>query len=580
MEAKGFVFKEFYKKMKEETRGLYLAIVLSVIAILIVNFIWPSTEQKNEMPTSEIAKQEEIAAPVKEKINANADELYTASNREILTVHDALKQDKRLAIANAKVLGSLRLKGARFDDISLNNYKQTLEQDSKDVELLTPTSTTTPYYAEFGWLSNTANIKLPTSETSWKAIGKKLTPETPITLEWSNGQGLKFIRKISLDKDYMFQIEQIVENTSGKAVTLYPYGLINRVYQPENSRSNVVHEGMLGVIKSSLKEFKPDDLDVSEKKEFTTNGGWAGFGERYWFSAIALNNNTENKVRFSRTAEDTFQTDYVGAPIFIANNSVGTNNIHFFAGAKEIALLDDYTKNFNIDKFDLAVDFGWYYFLTKPFFYILDFLYHFIGNMGWAILLFAALLRLAMFPIANKSYESMSKMKKVQPKIQMLQETYKNDKMRLQQEMMELYKKEKINPTSGCLPLFIQIPVFFSLYKVLNIAIEIRHAPFIGWIKDLSAPDPMTLSAITHLPIPSILDLGVWPILMGLTMYLQQKLSPKPANKDQARMFALMPIIFTFMLGHFASGLVIYWTLSNILSILQQKAIMRKVGVD
>ena len=240
----------------------------------------------------------------------------------------------------------------------------------------------------------------------------------------------------------------------------------------------------------------------------------------------------------------------------------------------------EYTKNLNIDKFDLAVDFGWYYFLTKPFFYILDFLYDLIGNMGLAILLIAALLRLAMFPIANKSYESMSKMKKIQPKIQAIQELYKNDKMRLQQEMMNLYKKEKINPASGCLPMLIQIPVFFSLYKVLNIAIEIRHAPFIGWIKDLSAPDPMTLSFITGLPIPNLLDLGVWPILMGVTMYLQQKLSPKPANKDQARMLALMPVIFTFMLGHFASGLVIYWTLSNVLSIIQQKAIMHKVGAN
>jgi YidC/Oxa1 family membrane protein insertase len=242
--------------------------------------------------------------------------------------------------------------------------------------------------------------------------------------------------------------------------------------------------------------------------------------------------------------------------------------------------LDSYVKNLGIEKFDLAVDFGWYYFLTKPFFYILDFLYRFIGNMGWAILLFAALLRLAMFPIANKSYESMSKMKKVQPKIQAIQETYKDDKMRQQQELMELYKREKINPASGCLPMFIQIPVFFSLYKVLNIAIEIRHAPFVGWIKDLSAPDPMTLSAMTHLPIPAFLDLGVWPILMGVTMFLQQKLSPKPANPDQARMFLLMPVVFTFMLGHFASGLVIYWTLSNVLSIIQQKAIMHKVGVN
>ena len=453
-----------------------------------------------------------------------------------------------------------------------------MAEDSEDVELFSPAETKNPYYAEFGWLSDDKNLKLPDNNTEWKVIGKELTPQTPITLEWNNGQGVKFVRKISVDDNYMFNIEQVVENNSGKSLSLYPFGLINKTFDPKDAETKVVHEGMVGVLSGSLKEIKAKDLDVGEKEKFETKGGWAGFGERYWFSAITLNNNSKSFVSFNKTAENTFQTDYVGNKISVENGSVATANINFYAGAKEIALLDGYADNMNIDKFDLAVDFGWYYFLTKPFFYILNFLYKVIGNMGWAILLFAALLRLAMFPIANKSYESMSKMKKIQPKIAYIQETYKNDKMRQQQAMMELYKKEKINPASGCLPMFIQIPVFFSLYKVLNIAIEIRHAPFIGWIKDLSAPDPMTISAMTGIPLPSIIDLGVWPILMGVTMYLQQKLSPKPANKDQARMFAMMPIIFTFMLGHFASGLVIYWTLSNVLSIIQQKAIMRKVG--
>lgn len=562
--------------MKEETRGLYLAIVLSAIAILIINWVWPAPEVPAETPAP--AVKEAVVAPA--RTQSDTTDLYKPADRAILPVGDALKQNTRIDIANAKIVGSLRVKGARFDNIYLTEYKQTLDKDSADVELLSPAGTLTPYYAEFGWLDNNASVKLPNNDTSWKVIGGKLTPESPVTMEWNNGQGLKFVRKISLDKDYMFSIEQIVENNSGRSVTLYPYGLINKVYGEENTASKVVHEGMLGVINESLKEIKPKDLKNGEKKEFTTTGGWFGFGERYWFSAVIPDKSTESKVRFTRTSEDTYQADFVGSALTIANGTVGTNTVKFFAGAKEIALLDKYTKSLNIDKFDLAVDFGWYYFLTKPFFYILDFLYHFIGNMGWAILLFAALLRLAMFPIANKSYESMSKMKKVQPKIQAIQEMYKNDKMRLQQEMMELYKKEKINPASGCLPMFIQIPVFFSLYKVLNIAIEIRHAPFIGWIKDLSAPDPMTISAMTGLPIPSLIDLGVWPILMGITMYLQQKLSPKPANKDQARMFALMPVIFTFMLGHFASGLVIYWTLSNVLSIIQQRVIMKKVGVN
>ena len=559
-------------KMKDEIKGLYTAIILSTIAILAVNWLWPSDSQ----PATDSSEVVAEVQPEAKELKATESE-----KAAVLSANEALDEDKRVDIANANIVGSIRLKGARFDDLLLSKYKETINPDSADVRLLTPAKTENPYYAEFGWLSNNPNIKLPNAQTNWKLVGSKLTPETPITLEWNNGQGLKFVRRISLDKNYMFNVEQIVENNSGKSVTLYPYGLVNKVYTPQNSTSAVVHEGLLGVVDSNLKEIKPKDLDKGESEKFETASGWLGFGERYWFSAIILGDaNSQNKVKFSKTDDNTYQADYVGAPVVVANGSVGTNSVKFFAGAKEIALLDKYTKNLNIEKFDLAVDFGWYYFLTKPFFYILDFLYHFIGNMGWAIILFAVLLRLVMFPIANKSYESMSKMKKVQPKIMALQETYKDDKMRLQQEMMNLYKKEKINPASGCLPMLIQIPVFFSLYKVLNIAIEIRHAPFIAWIKDLSAPDPMTLSAMTGIPIPSLLDLGVWPILMGVTMYIQQKLSPKPANKDQARMFALMPVIFTFMLGHFAAGLVIYWTLSNVLSIIQQRVIMKKVGVD
>ncbi len=560
--------------MKEDVKGLYAAIFLSAVAILAVNWIWPANEIVEEKPVAEVKIEADVQ---KQEIESVEDKLYAPSNRKIEKVEDVLTQDKRINIENNKISGSIRVKGARFDNLYLNKYKKTLEEDSSAVELLTPSGTLNPYYAEFGWLSNDTSVKVPDSNTKWKAIGNKLTVQTPLTLEWSNGQGIKFVNRISLDENYMFNIEQIVENNSGKNVTLFPYGMVNRVYTSDVNTA-VVHEGMLGVVDGKLREFKSKDLDEGEKKEFTSQGGWTGFGERYWFSAFALNNASKSNVRFSKTAKDTYQTDFVGLAIEIANGSVATNKTLFFAGAKEISLLDDYTKKYDIEKFDLAVDFGWYYFLTKPFFYILDFLYNMIGNMGWAILVFAALLRLAMFPVANKSYESMSKMKKVQPKIQAIQEQYKDDKPRLQQEMMELYKKEKINPASGCLPMFIQIPVFFSLYKVLNIAIEIRHAEFIGWIKDLSAPDPMTISHMTGFPLPGFLDIGVWPILMGITMYLQQKLSPKPANKDQARMFALMPLIFMFMLGQFASGLVIYWTLSNILSIIQQKAIMKKVG--
>ena len=553
--------------MKEETKALTLAVILSVAVIFATNLLFP---QKAAVPTN---------LPAEEITTLPQDTEEVVFNENPLTSSEAAARDRRVKIENGALQGSIRLKGARFDELYLSKYKETLAADSANIELFAPSSTKNPYYSEFGWLSSDKSLKLPDSQTLWNLKGSKLTPDTPIVLEWNNGQGLRFVRKISLDKNYMFSIEQTVENNSGKNITLYPYGLISKdMLGSENSHS-VVHEGLIGVVDSELQEIKYDSLKDGKTKEFETNGGWAGFSDKYWFSSFILDNTTQAKVKFANTGDKRYQTDFVGSAVTIAPGSVGTQNLKMFAGAKEIKLLDKYTKQLNIDKFDLAVDFGWYYFLTKPFFYILDFLYNLIGNMGWAILLFAALLRFAMFPVANKSYESMSKMKKVQPKLQELQEKYKEDKVKMQQEVMNLYRKEKINPAAGCLPILIQIPVFFSLYKVLNISIEIRHAPFIGWIKDLSAPDPLTLSVITHLPIPSLLDIGVWPILMGITMYIQQKLNPAPTNKDQARMFALMPLIFTFMLGHFASGLVIYWTLSNLLSIIQQRVIMKKIGV-
>ena len=561
--------------MKEDTKGLYLAIILSLVIIFVTNMIFPSS------PTP-AANQEAVAVPAAETAQSPRQDSTSApvmAEETVIGIDEALKQNPRVLLKNNAVSGSIRVLGARFDDIMLDKYKQTLAPDSKDVELLTPAQTAHPYYAEFGWLSNSPTVKLPTKDTLWTVKTKELTPETPLILEWNNGQGLKFIRKVSLDDNYMFTIDDTVENNTGRNITLYPYGLISRTPDLEASSTSVVHEGMTGVFDNTLHEVKYKSLDKGESKEFKTKGGWAGFSDRYWFSAVILNNLQETTVKYRNTDGATYQVDYLGQPVVITAGTAGTNNIRMFAGAKEIKLLDSYTTQYNIPKFDLAVDFGWYYFLTKPFFYILDFLYNLIGNMGWAILLFAALLRLVMYPVAGKSYESMSKMKKLQPKLKTLQERYKDDKMKLQQETMALYRKEKINPAAGCLPLLIQIPVFFSLYKVLNIAIEIRHAPFIGWIKDLSAPDPLTLSVITHLPVPSLLDIGVWPIIMGITMYIQQKLNPAPTSKDQARMFAMLPVIFTFMLGHFASGLVIYWTLSNILSIIQQKAIMRKNGV-
>lgn len=556
--------------MKDDLKGLYLAVISALVIIFVTNAIFPKKEIKTQTPAPEaVVQSEEIPQ----------DEKTVTFDETPLDKSSVLSQDKRIKISTPSLFGSIRVKGGRLDNLYLAKYKQTLENDSPDVELFSPAKTQNPYYAEFGWLATEPNIKLPDSKTIWTVKGTELTPSTPLILEWNNGQGLKFIRKIAVDENYMFKIDQAVENNTGSKITLYPYGLIKRGINPDNVKSGVIHEGLIGVVASNLKEIKYNKLKNNEPETFKTTGGWAGFSDHYWFSAFILTNDSESKVKFSNTAPQNYQADYVGAPVTIEASSVGTNSIKMFAGAKEIKLLDKYTKQFNIEKFDLAVDFGWYYFLTKPFFYVLDFLFRIIGNMGWAILLFAALLRLAMYPIASKSFDSMSKMKKIQPKLKELQERYGEDKMKLQQETMLLYRKEKINPAAGCLPMLIQIPVFFSLYKVLNISIEIRHAPFIGWIKDLSAPDPLTISRIIHLPVPTLLDVGVWPIIMGITMFVQQRLNPAPANKDQARMFLMLPIIFTFMLGHFASGLVIYWSLSNILSIIQQKAIMRKNGV-
>ncbi|MBP5399568.1 MAG: membrane protein insertase YidC [Alphaproteobacteria bacterium] len=546
--------------MKEDLKSFYLAVVLSLVIIFISNQLF----FKKEVPVSEQPKEE--ITVVEAKTEENVEEADFVPLEEVLT------EAPRVEIDNSAVNGSIRLKGMRLDNLTLKKYKQTLDKDSPDVGLLYPAKTKNPYYAEFGWLSADKNIKLPNSETVWSVKGERLTPKTPLVLEWDNGEGLRFITKVSVDDNYMFSVEQSVENNTKANVTLFPYGMIAR--SPGEVVRSIVHEGLIGVFNDKLEEVDYSDLkDKDKSKEYDAERGWFGFSDRYWFSSIVLKHPA--KVKFSKNG-NLYQTDFVGKPVEVVSGSVAVVQNMLYAGAKEIRLLDKYTKDLNIKKFDLAVDFGWYYFLTKPFFYILDYLYKFIGNMGWAILLFAALLRLLMFPIANKSFENMAKMKKLQPKMKELQEKYAGDKLKMQQETMLLYQKEKVNPASGCLPMFIQIPVFFSLYKVLNIAIEIRQAPFVGWIKDLSAPDPLLISQWSHLPIPSFFDIGVWPIVMGLTMYIQQKMNPAPANKDQARMFALMPLIFMFMMGHFASGLVIYWSFSNLLSIVQQRAIILK----
>ena len=555
----------------DDFKSFITAVFLSALVVLGFNYFFP--QQNAEADKVAV---EETQAPIAEESPKTAD----ADNNIVYEpVDKILKQDERLKIGNDVINGTIRLKGARFDEILLNKYKLTLDEDSPDVELFSPAKTENAYYADYGWLSNDKTLLLPNKDTLWTIEGnQELTPDTPVTLFWNNGEGVKFIYKITIDNNYLFNISQTVENNSGREITVYPYGLFSKTINSDQTGRSVVHEGFTGIINGDLKEIKYTKLDTDKEPEtFETTGGWISLTERYWFSAFVFNDSYKAKVTLRKVNDNTFQLDFKGLPMQIQSGSSASFSSQMYAGAKEIKLLDKYSKV--IKKFDLNVDFGWYYFLTKPFFYILDYLYHFIGNMGWAILLFAALLRLLMFPIANKSYESMSKMKKVQPKLMELQNTFKDDKMALQRATMELYRREKVNPASGCLPLFIQIPIFFSLYKVLNIAIEIRHAPFIGWIKDLSAPDPLTISTWAHIYVPSLLDIGVWPLIYGVIMFIQQKLNPAPANKDQARMMAMMPFIFMIMFAHFAVGLVIYWTLSNILSVIQQKYIMYKNGV-
>ena len=557
--------------MNDESKSLAMAVILSFIAIYGVNHFFglnkPVAHPSQNTAITQLQKKQKTTQPIEKVVE-------TVKETSVV-----LAEDVRLSIKNPSLRGSIRLKGARFDNLYLQKYNVDLDNSSQKVELLKPAQTANHYFADLGWLSLNNSIELPSATSLWQTDATELTNTNPATLHWQNNAGLKISRKISLDDNYLFTIQDTITNHSDQEIEIFPYALINKNIKDFIPTRSVVHEGISSVVDKTLKEFKYSELKKDKNKSLETKGGWLGFSDRYWFTSFILGKKEKAQFSYKNNDNDNYQVDYLGSRIVIPAGQSKTYTYQFFAGAKEIKLLDRYTKENNIPKFDLAVDFGWYYFLTKPFFYILDFLYGFLGNMGWAILLFAALLRLCMFPIANKSFTSMAKIKALQPKLTEIKKKYGDNQLLIQQATMELYKKEKINPAAGCLPMFIQIPVFFSLYKVLNISIEIRHAPFIGWIKDLSAPDPLTISELTHIYIPGFLDIGLWPIFMGLTMWVQQKLNPAPTNKDQAKMFALMPIFFTFMLGHFASGLVIYWTLSNILSIIQQKAIMRKNGV-
>jgi YidC/Oxa1 family membrane protein insertase len=572
---------------KEYIRNLVFAITVAILAVFAVDWLLPE-DKKVTQATPEQIMQSEVEKITETAVTASAVAKGGDSAADkIVSISQALAENARVSIKNSFISGSLRLKGARIDDISLLKYRETLQPDSPNIVLFSPVGTAHPKYAEFGWVS-AENISLPDSSSVWNVKEDTLTENSPVTLTWDNGQGLQFIRTISVDNKYMLTVKETVKNTTEQPVTLSPYGVIRQIGQPveDGVKSYVSYTGPIAVMDNTLKDIGYEDLMENGKESFTTSeGGWIGITEKYWLSALIFNQNAKGVkgsfVYNNMNGKDGFQTDYMLQPITVAAGGETQVVSHLFVGAKDINTLDAYGDEYHIAYFDKAIDFGWYYFLTKPFLYILNFLYSFLGNMGLAILVFAFLLRLLVFPIANKSYVSMQKMKVLQPKIKDLQERYKNDRQRLSMEMMELYKREKVNPASGCLPAMIQIPIFFSLYKVLYISIEMRQAPFYGWIHDLSAPDPtsvLTLCGLINWPVPEILNIGVWPLIMGITMFIQFKMNPTPADKTQTRVFMLMPIIFTFMLAHFASGLVIYWAWSNILAIIQQRAIIHGIN--
>ena len=492
-------------------------------------------------------------------------------------------QQKRVRIETPRLHGSISLTGLKFDDVTLANFHEQPDKASPEITLLSPANAPKPYYIEQGWLSADPNLKLPTGATVWTIENPDATlnATTPLVARWDNGDGLRFTRTIHADRDFLFTVEQTVENASGRAVTLFPYSLIARLDTPATQGFYILHEGPLGVFNRTLKEVKYGDFEKKPQERVESTGGWIGITDKYWLTAVALDPSMKISANFSHSKSgerDRYQTDLRGDAITIAAGASHSAKDYVFAGAKEVRLLDRYAENPGIARFDLAVDWGWFYFLTKPFFYALLWLREVIGNFGLGILAFTTGLRLLMFPIANKQFAAMNKMKLLQPQMKVLQERYANDRPKLNAELMELYKREKANPLAGCLPILIQIPIFFALYKVLFVTIEMRHAPFYGWIKDLSAPDPTNLfTAFGLIPYdpPSFLHLGALPIIMGATMWLQQKLAPQPPDPIQARMMMMLPLVFTFMLASFPAGLVIYWTWSNLLGILQQWALMR-----
>ncbi len=600
----------------QQNRNYILAIALSVLVLAVWQyfFIAPQMEQMDRERAAQEAVQAEQAAqppagsstpsaqaPQAAPGSGDLPQSTTATTATATTGlpgsgaaasgnisrEAALAQTDRILIDTPALTGSINLTGARFDDLGLKNYRETINPTSPIIELLSPAVMKDGYFAEFGYAGNEFSGTVPGPDTVWTVQGTPtLTPANPVVLSWTNDKDIVFQRTIGVDENYMFEIIDAVTNNSTAAVSVSPYGRVTRLYRPETTGLFILHEGLLGVIGDEGVQ-QIDYGDVEDDRTITPakgSRGWLGITDKYWATALIPSQVQPFQARFSYFDDKRprYQTDFLSDPVTIQPGQSQTVEKHLFAGAKLVPLIDSYEESYNIESFELMIDWGWFYFITKPMFYVLDYFFKMFGNFGIAILMTTVILKLFFFPLANKSYVSMANMKKVQPKMEEIKAQFGDDRQAMQQEMMKLYKEEKINPIAGCWPILLQIPVFFALYKVLYITIEMRHAPFFGWIQDLSAPDPTSifnLFGLIPFDPPTFLMIGVWPLIMGITMFLQMRMNPTPPDPTQAMIFNWMPVVFTFMLATFPAGLVIYWAWNNFLSIIQQGVIMKRQGV-
>ena len=569
-----------------ESRNLILAIILSVGVLFIWSFFFEAPEQ--EMLNGEIESGDVSEVNSNELDMEAIDEIERSlgiTENDNIGLDEALSADKRVKIETNSIVGSINLKGLRIDDIVLKKYNETQEEFSEKIRVLQPIDTYDGYEVTFGWIKNQdANFETPNAESIWKVSNSNatLTSNNEVEFEWSNTTGQTFITTIGLDEDYLFDITQEVKNNSKEEIIINNASKVTRKQAPSLSGMFILHEGLLGVLQEKLELIDYDDLkDDEETLNFESENGWVGITDKYWLAALIPDQNKSFKAIY------TYDNGYIAYYRSLNATKVAAGSDHIvesqiFIGAKEAKLIDRYQEDYGIYNFDLAIDWGWFYFLTKPLFNVIYFFSELSGNFGLAIIILTVITRIVFFPLANWSFISMAKMKMLQPEMTRIKELHKDDRAQQQQALMALYKKEKVNPISGCLPILIQIPFFFAIYKMLFVSIEMRHAPFYGWIQDLAAKDPTTIFNLFGLipwDPPSFMIIGIWPVLMGLTMYIQQKLNPAPPDPIQARIFMFFPLFITILLAQFAAGLVIYWTTNNVLSIIQQWIINKRTTV-